>query len=116
MRGVAKRIKDGIARGFKFDGCTGVPDFHVRSCCDIHDYDYQDLVKTRAQADAAFLRCMLRKAKREKTIPGKAWKTVVGLSYWVGVRLFGHFYWKGKQRETLSKILDPGGPVGSDRL
>jgi Prokaryotic phospholipase A2. len=109
-------IAKGRRLGYKFDGCTGVPDLNIRSCCDRHDFDYQNLTKTRWQADAKFGRCMLYKA-RTGPIHKRVWAVLVAATYWTGVRLFGHFYWRKKQNQTLGKILqNVDGPVGSERL
>ena len=111
------KLKRWIKRGYHFDGCTGVPDFNVRTCCDRHDFDYQSLTKTRAQADANFRSCMLKKAARETTLPAIATGVFVALVYWIGVRVFGGSHWKGKQNETLGKIIhDSYGPVGDGGL
>jgi len=109
-------ITKGLKRGYKFDGCTGVPDLNVRSCCDRHDFDYQSLTKTRWQADAKFFRCMLHKAK-DGPILKRVAATAVAVMYWSGVRLLGTSRYNKKQKETLNKILQSGdGPIGSERL
>jgi len=103
---IAERLADGIRRGFKYDGCTGVPDFRFKTCCDLHDYDYQDLTKSKWKADSDFLVCMWKR----KTIVDK----VLAPVYYTGVTLFGWFYWKRKQNESIAKVGTPdefaGGP------
>lgn len=110
-------LQKGRELGFKFDGCTRVPDLNVRTCCDIHDFDYQSLMKTRLEVDNAFGACMLRKAANNPNIIGKLAGVGVAITYWFGVRIFGSLYWKRKQNVELGKILhDDLGPIGLDRL
>lgn len=75
----------------KGDGCTGVPDFWWRECCDEHDRDYTDKKMTRAKADMKFYRCLRKKAK---TIFGQ-W--LIAPLYYVGVRLLAKSHWNSSQ-------------------
>ena len=70
------------------DGCTGVPDFDIRECCEWHDYKYVFGKMSRKAADRRFRLCIQRKAK------GKPWwkrpmYQALAWTYWVGVRAFG---------------------------
>ncbi len=79
---------------FKPNGCTGVPDLDVGNCCDIHDKDYHEAIKSRFKADYDFLNCITSKGKGKNFIK-KIWYAFVGLYYWAGVRLFGKGSYKG---------------------
>jgi hypothetical protein len=67
----------------KPDGCTNAPDLFWKACCDKHDQDYSDGIKSRAECDAEFLRCMRRNGK---TFIGR---NVLSFVYWCAVRCFG---------------------------
>ena len=89
-------VKEGFAKGFKYDGCTAVPDFDFGSdCCGEHDYHYQAGQISRAEADARLRKCIQRKGY-----------VVLPWVYWLGVRIFGHNYYKRKQNETISSSSD----------
>lgn len=79
-------VWDGLKKGVKYDGCTGVPDFDFGSdCCAEHDAHYQLGDITRAEADKKLRECIIKKG-----YPGIAW------AYWLGVRLIGWRFYKGK--------------------
>lgn len=85
-----KLVYDGLSKGFKYDGCTAVPDFNFGSdCCGEHDYHYQANDITRAEADKKLRECIRKKGY-----------FVLPWVYWLGVRLFGGAYWRKKQSET----------------
>ena len=73
------------------DGCTGVPDFWWRRCCDEHDEDYKKKTMSRARADWKFLKCLRRRAK---TVFGR-W--IIAPAYYIGVRVLGRNYWEKQQ-------------------
>ncbi len=103
-------VKRGLAKGYKFDGCTSSPDLDFGHCCNRHDYDYQDLRLSRKVSDNRLFQCMAR-----ESLAGK----VLAPFYWVAVRLAGDSHYKRKQNESVQKAIVPpvvGGPVGSDRL
>lgn len=71
----------------KFDGCTAVPDFDFgETCCNRHDFDYLTKRVTRAEADLKFYRCVKRSGK-----------PIIAAVYYVGVRLFGWYFWNRKK-------------------
>lgn len=77
---------------FKSDGCTGVPDFNIRHCCEQHDLEYHEAEISRGKADLNFFQCIVNKGN------GKGFLTRVryawlGLYYWAGVRIFGGKYY-----------------------
>lgn len=110
-----KKVKAFVAAGLS-DGCTGVPDFNVSTCCDTHDFDYYDLSKSKWKADYDFLKCMLTKAKKKGFTVRGAKTAAIGLFYYSGVTVAGWLFWKGKQDETRAKLDALSGPIGSDRL
>lgn len=68
----------------KFDGCTFVPDFDFgETCCNRHDYHYRVHDVSRAQADRQLFRCIRQNGK-----------PIIAGMYWVGVRIFGVFFWR----------------------
>lgn len=83
-------VKEGFKRGYKYDGCTAVPDFDFGAdCCGEHDYYYQSHEITRAEADKKLRQCIQKKGY-----------IVLPWIYWLGVRIFGKRHWdknKGKQ-------------------
>jgi hypothetical protein len=66
---------------FANDGCTMAPDLTFSHCCYEHDIYYVTGAISRAEAD----RC-LRKCISARGYPVLAWV------YWLGVRLFGWFF------------------------
>lgn len=69
------------------DGCSGVPDFNFRVCCEKHDYYYRNITNvTRLVADKRLRECIRRKWK----YPLMPW------IYYFGVRLFGWWAWRKK--------------------
>jgi len=81
------RVK-ALAWALKGDGCSKVPDFNYRCCCDEHDIHYRtgttlDGVRlTRKEADKYFLACMQKRGG-----------IVLPFLYYIGVRLFGESSW-----------------------
>lgn len=81
------RVK-AMAWALKGDGCSKVPDFNSRPCCDEHDIHYrtgatiEGVRLTRREADRRFYECM-------KHTDGPI---LAGL-YWLGVRMFGEQAW-----------------------
>ena len=86
-------VKAGLLKGYKFDGCTSSPDFNFVSCCNKHDYDYQDLTISRARADKRLRKCMQR----------KGW-IFLPWFYWAMVRVFGGNHYKRKQDEKAKTV------------
>jgi hypothetical protein len=85
-------LKEGLKKGFKYDGCSGVPDFNFGAdCCAEHDFHYQDVDISRAEADKKLRQCIQSKGY-----------IVLPWVYWFGVRIFGRGYYKRKQNETIS--------------
>ena len=94
-----KLVYEGLQKGFKYDGCTAVPDFDFGSdCCGEHDYHYQANDSTRAEADKRLRECIQKKGY-----------IVLPWIYWLGVRIFGKQYWKAKQN---AKEVDYNRSIG----
>lgn len=74
-------------------GCTLVPDFGFRSCCDQHDRDYTEQVLTRLEAD-----------KRLRDCIRAAGNPVLAEIYFAGVRVFGGVFWRHKRRFAEQRI------------
>ena len=87
------RVK-ALAWALKGDGCSKVPDFNYRSCCDEHDIHYRtgmtvDGVRiTRKQADSRFFECM----RGQGMVPILG-THILPFFYWGAVRLFGEDAW-----------------------
>ena len=113
-----KIIYEGIKRGAHFDGCTGVPDFNFAVCCAEHDCYYQgktEEIVSQAEADARLRRCILKKGIPFKVLGISVNSNLpLAVSFWVGVRLFGWKFYKGrndeKRYETPDVDRDIAGP------
>ncbi len=82
-------VRDGFRKGVKYDGCTAVPDFDFGAdCCAEHDAHYQLGDISRREADAKLRTCL--RAKGYFVLP---WV------YWLGVRVFGGKFYKGKTND-----------------
>lgn len=85
-------IKEGFEKGFKYDGCTGVPDFNFgMDCCAEHDYHYRDATMARSEADKRLRQCIQSKGY-----------ILLPWIYWLGVRILGRGYYKRKRNEDIS--------------
>lgn len=80
-------------KNFVSDGCTGVPDFDFRSCCEQHDAYYHDGSVSRATADFKMFTCINNKGKGGNFLTRLKY-TAIALYYWAGVRIFGGSYYK----------------------
>jgi hypothetical protein len=90
-------VREGLKRGVKYDGCTGVPDFDFGAdCCGEHDTYYQLGGISRWEADKRMRECI-----RRKGYVGVAW------AYWIGVRLFAGGVWKRYRNEDDTIGDDP---------
>ena len=99
----AELIADGLKRGFKYDGCTAVPDFdYGADCCAEHDYYYQDYTLSRAESDKKLRQCIRSKGY-----------IVLPWIYWLGARTFGRRYYRRMQNEAL---VSDFGPSASNSL
>ncbi len=76
----AKRSTEGADGVRQSDGCTGVPDWNIRKCCEKHDMDYMNPATSRWEDD-----CNLRKCMRAKM----CWWNPLPMIYFIGVRVFG---------------------------
>jgi hypothetical protein len=75
------------------DGCSGVPDLMMFSCCQQHDVDSTPGSGfTLYQAAIRFLNCMWRKTKRAEGVKQKIKTGIVTAGYFTGVCLFGWAY------------------------
>jgi hypothetical protein len=84
-----KFVAKGVAQGYKYDGCTAVPDFDFGAdCCNMHDNLYRTHFVSRAAADRALRRCIQRKGY-----------IVLPWVYWLGVRIFGRVFWNKHKKE-----------------
>lgn len=97
-RDVCKRLYEGLKRGVKYDGCSGVPDWDFgKYCCNEHDSYYQLGDSTRAEADARMRECILNYGGGKKGYFLLAW------GYWLGVRIFAKGVWdKYREEETIT--------------
>lgn len=87
-----KLVYEGLKKGFKYNGCSGVPDFNFGyDCCGEHDTYYQGGTVSRAEADRRLRKCIQKKGY-----------VVLPWIYWLGVRIFGRRYWKTKQNENIT--------------
>jgi hypothetical protein len=69
------------------DGCSGVPDFDFRSCCDQHDFFYRNGIVCRAEADRVLREC----------IASHGW-VLLPWVYWFGVRVAGWRFFRWDRR------------------
>jgi hypothetical protein len=82
-------------RPFSSDGCTGVPDFDFRKCCEAHDRHYAaDSTLSRAEADRRLRLCIQAKGRRKRG--GLLFYQPVSWLYWIGVRALGKSHYEGK--------------------
>lgn len=71
-----------IKKDYWYNGCTGVPDFEgTKVASGIHDIMYQWHIVPQIEADVVFYILM------------KKYKCRVALLYFVGVRLFGKYFY-----------------------
>lgn len=70
------------------DGCSFVPDFELRNCCEEHDYYYRYQPVSRWVADWRLYRCISFNVRPRTAIV-----------FFIGVRIFGLIPWlKYKRR------------------
>lgn len=82
-------VKHGLAKGVKYDGCTGAPDFDFgEDCCGEHDAHYQIGDVSRAEADKRLYNCL-----REKGY------FFLPLVYWFFVRIGAKGVWNRYRNE-----------------
>ena len=72
------------------DHCTFSPDGSWAECCARHDRRYENKRLNRSQADELLRRCIKRKSGNR----------VIGRTYWIGVRIFGWFFYD-KAKENI---------------
>lgn len=81
-------VIEGLKKGYKYNGCSVVPDFDFGwDCCNEHDFHYQEGRLTRAEADKVLRLCIQDKGY---------W--LLGWVYWLGVRIFGRRFYKGLRK------------------
>ena len=68
------------------DNCTFFIEGTWSECCARHDRRYSNRRLTRSQADLLLFRCVRKKS------------LIIALIMYAGVRLFGQFYYKGKEK------------------
>jgi hypothetical protein len=86
-------VKAGYAKGVKYDGCTGVPDFDFGAdCCGEHDAHYQMGDVSRWRADRNMRECIRKKGY-----------FLLPWAYWLGVRLFAGGVWKRYREAKLNE-------------
>ncbi len=91
-----KLVWRGLKKGFKYDGCTAVPDFNFGlDCCGEHDYHYQSRKLDRASADKRMRECIQKKGY-----------IVLPWIYWFGVRTFGWFWWNKRSKIPIVQVQD----------
>lgn len=88
-----------VANALATDGCTAVPDFSVRPCCERHDIHYatgKDLDGrqiSKWRADWKFYQCM------RATGGTFAERALVSTGYWIGVTVLGWPFWLRSRRK-----------------
>jgi hypothetical protein len=88
-------LKKKTAKAQESDGCTGVPDWDpsTRSCCEIHDADYDIggglIAKTKS--DIKFFWCLWGQKQHN---PIKRYS--IAIIYFIGVTIFGIPFWDWK--------------------
>lgn len=87
-----KVIKD------KVDYCSGVPEFNIAvPCCKNHDDDYRRIGKFKA--DWRFITCIMNKASNYKKLYARSLTRVIGVTYYLGVSIFGWIPYFKAQKE-----------------
>lgn len=76
---------------FKSDGCTNAFNGNFKHCCIQHDAYYFDGSVSRLKADFKLSICIVKRGN--KNIIGKLWYLVVGIIYFIGVRIGGGKFW-----------------------
>lgn len=103
------------AKKYKFDGCSGVPDFY-RLACDEHDYHYRfgrtifgDAI-TQDEADVRMRVVIRHLAKTGLSWHPRSWKHVVGFPMswwrWAALSVVGDRAWeehRAREREIASE-------------
>jgi hypothetical protein len=73
------------------DGCSWVPDFWFRECCEEHDY---------GATDEQLFMCIVESGIMEFGLyQGWLLGITLGIIYWVGLKLFGWIYQLYKKRK-----------------
>jgi hypothetical protein len=83
------------------NGCTCVPDFTFKECCDNHDIDYciGGTEEDRVKADEKLLNCISAKGYYS-----------TGIVYYYGVRAFGHSAFCYRNKITDEVLPTPASP------
>ncbi len=76
----AKRSTEGAEGVRESDGCTGVPDWNIRKCCERHDMRYMNPYTSRWEDDVDFFECMKGHM---------SWWNPIPVLYFIGVRVLG---------------------------
>jgi len=85
-------VRAGFAKGVKYDGCSGVPDFDFGAdCCGEHDAHYQLGDVSRAEADKRLRACLRKKGY-----------FVLPWIYYFGVRFLAGGVWKNYRNKDDS--------------
>lgn len=101
-------IDDILPSGKKSDGCTLIPDGHIRDCCVAHDREYffGGTEKERRAADERLYKCIRKKKGAQHKF--------LAPFIWLGVRIGGvsflptPFRWGfGKKEKTIDKPPQP---------
>ena len=106
--GYWQRVK-AHAKILRGDGCTDVPDFWFRKCCDEHDIHYRTHQMedgqpvTKAEADAKLRGCI--RSNSPLRYVGLSALSPLALIYWGGVRLFGGHAWDNNHSCTEGKLF-----------
>ena len=75
------------ADGMGDNHCTASPDGTWGTCCKRHDKRYENKRLTRYQADKLLYRCIKRYSN-----------AIIGSIYWLGVRLFGWYFYNNTKK------------------
>lgn len=66
-----------------------------RAACEVHDDDYENGTISRSEADRMLFRRMVRIASSYHPVKA-TWLVGISLLYWLAVRTFGSFFYKGQ--------------------
>lgn len=98
-----------MAEGCVTNGCTGVPDFDIKDCCDKHDICYWKggTEADRLKCDVDFYNCIKGK--------GGFWHAVLAWIYYNGVRALGasHFNYQTTTEKPVPATPDTHPPTGT---
>lgn len=109
MKKLSKKESISIAMQLlKGDGCTGIPDFNFKGCCDEHDleyrtgHDFRGRPIERYQSDRKLYKCIQRRLATKLEFKPYLTPWLV----WAGVRLVGWRFWCRRPKLLRAKNID----------